>query len=112
MTQINKVSSREAKAALGLIHVDIVAPLAAASIDDSRYYLTVVDDHSRFVTVVALNNRGLPVGRSIYYLKHTQRLLGKTVHTIRSDNEFSTAALSSFCHSEGIKHEGVLANSS
>ena len=103
--QINKVSSREAKAPLGLIHVDIVGPLGAASIDDSRYYLTVVDDYSRFVTVVPLNNRGLAVGRLIYYVKHTQRLLGKTVHTIRSDNEFSTAVFSSFCQSEGIKHE-------
>ena len=103
--QINKVSSREAKAPLGLLHVDIVGPLGAASIDDSKYYLTVVDDYSRFVTVVPLNNRGLAVGRLVYFVKHTQRLLGRTVHTIRTDNEFSTAAFASFCQSEGIKHE-------
>ena len=105
MRQINKVSSREAKAPLGLLHVDIVGPLEAASIDDSKYYLTVVDDYSRFVTVVPLNSRGLAVGRLLYFVEHTQRLLGRTVHTIRTDNEFSTAAFTSFCQSEGIKHE-------
>ena len=74
-------------------------------IDESRFHLTVVDDYSRFVTVAPLNNRGLAVGRLIYFVKHTQRLLMKKVHTIRTDNEFATLAFMDFCTQEKIKHE-------
>ena len=102
---INRAATRIAGDALGLLHADIVGPFPTPLIDESRFYLTVVDDYSRFVTVAPLNNRGLAVGRLIYFVKHTQRLLLKKVHTIRTDNEFATLAFMDFCTQEGIKHE-------
>ena len=102
---INKVASRLAAAPLGLLHADIVGPFPVPLIDESRFYLTIVDDFSRFVTVVPLPNRGVAVSRLIYFVKHTQKLLNKSVHTIRTDNEFATLLFRSFCDEQGIKHE-------
>ena len=51
------------------------------------------------------NNRGLAVGRLIYFVKHTQRLLLEKVHTIRADSEFATVAFMDFFTQEIVKPE-------
>ena len=102
---INKVSTRSATDVLGLVHVDIVGPFADIAVDGSRYYLTLVDDFSRYLLVTPISSRSMAVNRLIFQLKHFSNALGKKVIIIRSDNEFSCKVLNNYCDDAGIKHE-------
>ncbi|CAI7843874.1 unnamed protein product [Closterium sp. NIES-53] len=47
-----------AKALLALVHMDVVGPTRAPSLSSSRYFLTIVDDHTRAVWVYPLKTKG------------------------------------------------------
>ncbi|CAI7768860.1 unnamed protein product [Closterium sp. NIES-53] len=47
-----------AKAPLALVHIDVVGPTRAPSLSGSRYFLTIVDDHTRAVWVYPLKTKG------------------------------------------------------
>ncbi|CAI7775520.1 unnamed protein product, partial [Closterium sp. NIES-54] len=47
-----------AKAPLALVHMDVVGPTRAPSLLGSRYFLTIVDDHTRAVWVYPLKTKG------------------------------------------------------
>ncbi|CAI7828417.1 unnamed protein product [Closterium sp. NIES-54] len=47
-----------AKAPLVLLHMDVVGPTRDASLSGSRYFLTIVDDHTRVVWVYPLKTKG------------------------------------------------------
>ncbi|CAI7875663.1 unnamed protein product [Closterium sp. NIES-54] len=47
-----------AKAPLALVHMDVVGPTRAPSLSGSRYFLTIVDDHTRAVWVYPLKSKG------------------------------------------------------
>ncbi|CAI7767049.1 unnamed protein product [Closterium sp. NIES-53] len=42
-------STGPAKAPLALVHMDVVGPTRAPSLSGSRYFLTIVDDHTQFI---------------------------------------------------------------
>ena len=73
---INKISTRTSTDVLGLIHVDIVGPFPEIVVDGSRYYLTLVDDFSRFLLVTPIASRSLAVKWLIFQLKHFSNALG------------------------------------
>ncbi|CAI7858810.1 unnamed protein product [Closterium sp. NIES-54] len=50
--------TRPAKAPLALVHMDVVGPTRAPSLSGSRYFLTIVDDHTRAVWVYPLKTKG------------------------------------------------------
>ncbi|GJP43065.1 hypothetical protein CLOM_g2564 [Closterium sp. NIES-68] len=47
-----------AKSPLALVHMDVVGPTRAPSLSGSRYFLTIVDDHTRAVWVYPLKSKG------------------------------------------------------
>ncbi|CAI7841526.1 unnamed protein product [Closterium sp. NIES-53] len=47
-----------AKAPLALVHMDVVGPTRAPSLSGSRYFLTIVDDHTRAMWVYPLKTKG------------------------------------------------------
>ncbi|GJP36014.1 hypothetical protein CLOM_g20555 [Closterium sp. NIES-68] len=47
-----------AKTPLALVHMDVVGPTRAPSLSGNRYFLTIVDDHTRAVWVYPLNSKG------------------------------------------------------
>ncbi|CAI7900061.1 unnamed protein product [Closterium sp. NIES-53] len=53
-----------AKAPLALVHMDVVGPTRAPSLSGSRYFLTIVDDHTRavWVKVIRTDNGGEFIG--------------------------------------------------
>ncbi|GJP44883.1 hypothetical protein CLOM_g4285, partial [Closterium sp. NIES-68] len=47
-----------AKTPLALVHMDVVGPTRAPSLSGSRYFLTIVDDHTWAVWVYPLKSKG------------------------------------------------------
>ncbi|GJP48739.1 hypothetical protein CLOM_g8014 [Closterium sp. NIES-68] len=52
-----------AKIPLALVHMDVVGPTRALSLSGSRYFLTIVDDHTRAVWVYPLKSKEEPKTR-------------------------------------------------
>lgn len=50
-------SEYHASSIFELLHLDIWGPLSVTSIHGHRYFLTTVDDHSRFLWIILLKNK-------------------------------------------------------
>jgi hypothetical protein len=92
-----------ASAKFELLHFDIWGPLAIPSVHNHKYFLTIVDDFSRFVWIILLKSKSdvsIHVKNFITMI-HTQYNI--TPKTVRSDNgpEF---LLPEFYASKGIIH--------
>ncbi|CAI7817026.1 unnamed protein product [Closterium sp. NIES-54] len=76
-----------AKAPLSLVHMDVVGPTRAPSLSGSRYFLTIVDDHTRAVWVYPLKTKGEVAAAVLKeWMPRAQRESGHKVKVICTDN--------------------------
>jgi len=97
-------SSSHASTKFELLHLDIWGPLAIPSLHGHKYFLTIVDDFSRYVWIVLLKPKAevsLHVQNFITLIENQHHITPKT---IRTDNgpEFHLPA---FYASKGILHQ-------
>lgn len=95
------LSNSKAVTILDLIHIDIWGPFPTPSVHGHKYFLTIVDDHSRFTWLYLMRGKyeTSQLVQDFVTLMETQ--FHKTVKAIRSDNgpEFT---LLKFYSSKGI----------
>ncbi|CAI7826333.1 unnamed protein product [Closterium sp. NIES-54] len=97
-----------AKAPLALVHMDVVGPTRAPSLSGSRYFLTIVDDHTRAVWVYALKTKEEVAAAVLKeWMPRAQRESGHKVKVIRTDNggEFIGADFEAVLKKKGIQHQ-------
>ncbi|CAI7875321.1 unnamed protein product [Closterium sp. NIES-54] len=97
-----------AKASLVLVHMDVVGPTRAPSLSGSRYFLTIVDDHTRAVWVYPLKTKGEVAAAVLKeWMPRAQRESGHKVKVIRTDNkgEFIGADFEAVLKKKGIQHQ-------
>ncbi|CAI7849765.1 unnamed protein product, partial [Closterium sp. NIES-54] len=97
-----------AKAPLALVHMDVVGPTRAPSLSGSRYFLTIVDDHTRAVWVYPLKTKGeVAVAVLKEWMPRAQRESGHKVKVIRTDNggEFIGGDFEAVLKKKGIQHQ-------
>ncbi|CAI7755522.1 unnamed protein product [Closterium sp. NIES-54] len=97
-----------AKAPLALVHMDVVGPTRTPSLSGSRYFLTIVDDHTRAVWVYPLKTKGeLAAAVLKEWMPRAQRESGHKVKVIRTDNggEFIGADFELVLKKKGIQHQ-------
>ncbi|CAI7882913.1 unnamed protein product [Closterium sp. NIES-53] len=76
-----------AKAPIVLVHMDVVGPTRAPSLSGSRYFLTIVDDHTRAMWVYPLKTKGEVAAAVLKeWMPRAQRESGHKVKVIRTDN--------------------------
>nr|KYP38032.1 Retrovirus-related Pol polyprotein from transposon TNT 1-94 [Cajanus cajan] len=87
-----------------LIHVDIWGPLAVSSIDGYKYFLTIVDDYSRFTRIHLLKSKMEVRNILQNFILLIENQFDCKLKRLRSDNgkEFF---LTNFYNSKGILHE-------
>ncbi|CAI7818465.1 unnamed protein product [Closterium sp. NIES-53] len=96
------------KAPLALVHMDVVGPTRAPSLSGSRYFLTIVDDHTRAVWVYPLKTKGEVAAAVLKeWMPRAQSESGHKVKVIRTDNggEFIGADFESVLKKKGIQHQ-------
>ncbi|CAI7934325.1 unnamed protein product [Closterium sp. NIES-54] len=101
-------SSGPAKDPLTLVHMDVVGPTRAPSLSGSRYFLTIVDDHTRAVWVYPLKTKGEVAAAVLKeWMPRAQRESGHKVKVIRTDNggEFIGADFEAVLKKKGIQHQ-------
>ncbi|CAI7860602.1 unnamed protein product [Closterium sp. NIES-53] len=97
-----------AKAPLALVHMDVVGPTRAPSLSGSRYFLTIVDDHTCAVWVYPLKTKGEVAAAVLNeWMPRAQRESGHKVKVIRIDNggEFIGADFEAVLKKKGIQHQ-------
>ncbi|CAI7799085.1 unnamed protein product [Closterium sp. NIES-54] len=97
-----------AKAPLALVHMDVVGPTRAPSLSSSRYFLTIMDDHTRAVWVYPLMTKGEVAAAVLKeWMPRAQRESGHKVKVIRTDNggEFIGADFEAVLKKKGIQHQ-------
>jgi len=89
-----------------LTHVDLWGKYEKASIHGNYYYLLLVDNASRYVTVEFLKTKTQAVQRIKDYMTHLSAS-GKSPCAIQMDHgtEFVKEELRTWCHSKGIRYQ-------
>ena len=81
-----KKTEQRANKALQLIHSDIYGPFKTPTMGSKIYFLTFIDDCSRFTYVYLLSNKNEFLTKLKEYLAITKNKFGRTVRKLRSDN--------------------------
>lgn len=103
-----KPSVTRSKHVIQTLHMDVCGPMSPAAWDGSRYFLTIIDDKSRYVKVFLLRNKSEAAKNIIEFVAYAEtHHFGYRVCNVRSDNggEFTSAALEEFFRNKGIVHQ-------
>lgn len=97
-------SSTKSFAPFDLLHVDIWGPFSTVSFVGYRYFLTLVDDFSRYTWVVFKRTKDEVRKHLLHFIAYIENQFHTTLKSLRSDNgpEF---AMTEFFLSKGIMHQ-------
>ncbi|CAI7809685.1 unnamed protein product [Closterium sp. NIES-53] len=104
------------EAPLQTLHMDVWGPARVCGQGHERYFLLVVDDYSRYITVFPLRSKGEVTEVLIDWIRGARRQLSESfgsdlpVLRLHSDRggEFSFDLLRAFCRAEGIRQTFTL----
>lgn len=89
---------------LDLVHTDLCGPMENATPSGNKYFITFIDDYSRFCAVYLLTSKGEAELKIREYVRWTENLFGRKPKVIRSDGggEYIGESLKQFYKTEGI----------
>jgi hypothetical protein len=98
-----KISSTKAVKPFEIIHMDIWGPISTTSINGFSYFLTAVDDYSRFTWTIFMKHKSETRQNIMNFVHMVETQYNSKVKIIRSDNgvEF---LIPNFYNSKGILH--------
>jgi hypothetical protein len=87
-----------------LLHADIWGPYATPSVSGHRYFLTLVDDYSRFTWIILMKLKSETRNHIINFVSYIENQFNTKLKCLRSDNgcEF---LMTDFFLSKGILHQ-------
>lgn len=102
----NESTSRE-KHPLALIHIDTVGPIRGPTVNQIKYFLMIVDDHSRYVTVELLQGKTSHEVLEAFqrFKAKSEKQTGYHILKVRSDNGTEFTLLRQYLASTGVKLE-------
>jgi IS30 family transposase len=88
-----------------MIHSDVWGPAQTVSALGNRYFVTFIDEYSRYCTVFGLKLKNEVVSAVKHYISIFERQLGLAVKAIRTDNggEF-LGPFQNLLQEKGIRH--------
>ena len=87
-----------------LLHMDIWGPCSKPSMHGHKYFLTIVDDHSRFTWIHLMHTKTETQHIIVSFIASIETQYNRKIKTIRSDNG-SEFLMPSFYGSKGIMHQ-------
>ncbi|GFV58697.1 retrovirus-related Pol polyprotein from transposon TNT 1-94 [Trichonephila clavipes] len=102
-----KTGAVRSKRPLELLHMDLCGPMPTERQGGNKYFLSIIDDYSRKVTVFPIRNKSDVFHTFIRFQKRAERFLSKKVIAVRTDGglEFCNKDMDNFLTELGIKHE-------
>lgn len=92
---------------LQLVHTDICGPMRVQSLSGSRYFVTLIDDKTRYCEVLFMKNKSDIFEKFVEYKTRVEKQTGKKIKIVRSDNgrEYLSDKFKDLFKREGIIHE-------
>lgn len=102
-----KNSTNREKEILDLVHSDICGPMSIPSLGGAKYFVTFIDDKTRYTEVAMLNRRSDVFTAFKIYKRHAGKETGYQIKKLRTDNakEYLSKEFSNFLEEEGIKRQ-------
>jgi len=97
---------RRSSGALDLVHTDICGPMRTESQGGARYFVTFIDDYTRWCEVYFMRNKSDVTGKFKEYIKFAERYTGRKIKAIQSDNgkEYCNSTMDALFKEHGIRH--------
>lgn len=101
------LSNSHADKIFDLVHVDIWGPYKVCTKGKFRYFLTIVDDKSRYTWVYLLQYKSEALTTLQTFMSYVQTHFRNSVKTLRSDNglEFDNEQCKQFFAKNGVVHQ-------
>lgn len=105
---------------LELIHSDVCGPMDVPSVGGSRYFVTFIDDFSRYTTVYMMKQKSEVLEKFGQFVNLVENRTGlkverlhvenETIKRLRSDNggEYFSKDFDEFCNNRGIQREPTI----
>ena len=92
---------------LELVHSDVCGKINAKSFGGAEYFLTFIDDKTRYTWVYLLKNKSEVFNRFLKWKAMVENAVGKKLKVLRSDNggEYTGKQFQEYLKSEGVRHE-------
>ena len=93
------------KEPLDLVHSDVCGKINCKSVSGAEYFLTFVDDKTRYTWVYVLKRKSDVFAKFKEW--KVERLTGRKLKVFRTDNggEFTSGEFEEYLQHEGVKHE-------
>lgn len=100
-------SNTKSKRVLELIHSDVCGPMQIDSLQQSRYFVTFIDDFSRKVVVFCIKKKSMVMDVFKDFKARAENETGQKIIVLRTDNgkEFCNETMDNFLRSAGITHQ-------
>ena len=107
------IGARRTKDLLELIHSDVCGPMPTALIGGAKYFVTFIDDFTRYCFVYFMNSKTEVVEKFKEFKHLVENQLNKRIKALRTDNglEYVNSHLSKILRNNGIIHEKTVAYS-
>jgi transposase InsO family protein len=92
---------------LELVHGDVYGPISPATPRGRRYFLLLVDDHTRYMWVVLISGKGDAVASVRWVQAAAEAESGRKPRVIHTDNggKFTSDEFERHCNDHGILHQ-------
>ena len=107
---VPKIAQHRATKPLELIHSDVHGPLPIQSRHHYRYFITFIDDYSRFWFVAPLKDKAGAFTQFKRFKALAENQLGGTIKALRDDKggEYMSNEWQAFCNDAGIRRQHTI----
>ena len=90
-----------------IVHSDVCGPMDVNSFGSSRYFVTFIDDYSRYTQTYFIKRKDEVLEKFKEFVNYATNTSGKKVKVLRSDNggEYCSKAFDAFMKENGIVHQ-------
>ena len=112
-TPFPKQSNTKTSKLLELIHSDVKGPIETKSHGGSRYFITFIDDFSKWTTVYTMKEKSQSFQCFVKFHKFAETHSGEKVKILRTDNggEYTSNEFQSYLEQNGRVHQPTVAYS-
>ena len=91
----------------GLVHSDVCGKISTESLSGAEYFLTFIDDTTRYVWVYVLKRKDQVFERFLEWKALVEKSTGRKLKALRTDNggEYTSTEFETYLKKEGVWHE-------
>lgn len=100
-----KISEQRTQKLLEIVHSDVCRPMLHASASGKRYFVTFIDDKSRWCQIYLMKNKSEVLEKFKEYKNEVENQTGEKIKALQSDNEkeYYNEAFNEFLLKKGIQ---------